>query len=143
MNALPAETGIAAETRVYYYDTDAAGVVHNVAYLRLVEEARTKLAEHLCWSLEEMATGPTVPVVARTEIDYMRPARLGDRLVIDARLTSIGSASFEMEFHIRRPSDGVTIAFCRQRLVGVNRQTGRPCRSRQDWRERWPQLVNQ
>ncbi len=143
MSALPDEPAIAVAIRVYYYDTDAAGVVHNVAYLRFVEEARTRLAEHVAWSLEEMATGPVIPVVARTEIDYLRPARLGDRLLIDARLTSIGSASFEMDFVVTRPDDGATIARCRQKLVGVNRASGRPCRTRQDWRDRWPRLVGQ
>lgn len=140
MSALPDEPALSVNVRVYYYDTDAGGVVHNVAYLRLIEEARSHLAEHIGWSLEEMGAGPVVPVVARTEIDYMKPARLGDRLRIDARLTALARSSFDIAFTVIRPSDGAVIARCLQRLVGVDMGRGRPVRTREDWRRRWPQL---
>lgn len=141
MSALPDDPSIAVDVRVYYYDTDAAGVVHNIAYLRFIEEVRTRLAEHLAWPLEDMAAGPVVPVVARTEIDYLRPAKLADRLRIEGRLASVGTASFEIEFSVTRPADGARIARCRQKLVGVHGATGRPCRTRPDWRSRWPHLA--
>lgn len=141
MSALPDDPALEIDTRVYYYDTDAAGVVHNIAYLRYIEEARTRLAEHIGWPLEDMAVGPVVPVVARTEIDYLRPARLADRLRVESRLAAIGPASFEIAFAITRPADGALIVRCRQRLVGVNVASGRPARTRADWRARWPHLV--
>lgn len=142
MSALPDDPALAIDARVYYYDTDAAGVVHNISYLRLIEEARTRLAEHIGWPLEAMASGPVVPVVARTEIDYLRPARLADRLRIESRLAAIGPASFEIEFAITRPADGALIVRCRQRLVGVNVANGRPSRTRPDWRAKWPRLYS-
>lgn len=141
MNSLPDDPALAVDVRVYYYDTDAAGVVHNIAYLRFIEEARTRLAEHIAWPLEDMATGPVVPVVARTEIDYLRPAKLADRLRVEGRLASIRPASFEIEFAITRPADAALIVRCRQRLVGVHLATGRPSRTRPDWRARWPHLI--
>jgi YbgC/YbaW family acyl-CoA thioester hydrolase len=116
-------------------------VVHNIAYLRYIEEARTRLAERLAWPLEDMAAGPVVPVVARTEIDYLRPAKLADRLCVEGRLAAIGAASFEIEFAITRPTDGALIVRCRQCLVGVHLATGRPSRTRPDWRARWPHLA--
>ncbi|MCC6352605.1 MAG: acyl-CoA thioesterase [Verrucomicrobiae bacterium] len=141
MSALPDDPSLAIDVRVYYYDTDAAGVVHNIAYLRYIEEARTRLAERLDWPLEAMAEGPVVPVVRRTEIDYLRPAKLADRLRVEGRLAAIGAASFDIEFEVTRPADGAGIVRCRQRLVGVHLATGRPARTRADWRARWPRLV--
>ena len=64
-----------------FFDTDCGGVVSNIAYLRFIEIARTHLAEELGLALREMAEKQTYPVVVRTEIDYRRAAKLGDRLV--------------------------------------------------------------
>ena len=63
-----------------FFDTDCAGVVHNIVYLRFIEVARTHLAEQLGMGLVNMANSQTFPVVVRTEIDYKRPAKLGDRI---------------------------------------------------------------
>jgi YbgC/YbaW family acyl-CoA thioester hydrolase len=63
-----------------FFDTDCGGVVHNIAYLRFVEIARTLLAEELGLPLATMAETQKYPVVVRTEIDYRRGAKLGDRL---------------------------------------------------------------
>ena len=81
---LPTKPEIVVPVDVYYFDTDAGGVVHNVAYLRMVEMARSQLAEHLGWTLKEMNETGYVPVVARTEIDYVKPAKLGDKIEIEA-----------------------------------------------------------
>ena len=58
---LPAEPRITMPLDVYYFDTDAGGVVHNIAYLRMVEIARTHLANALGWSLEDMGRTGLVP----------------------------------------------------------------------------------
>ncbi len=120
--------------KVYYYDTDAAGVVHNVAYLRMIEQARTELAAHLGWSLKDMADTGLVPVVARTEIDYIKPARLADELEIHARLAEIERVRFYLEFEILRPKDRQLIARCRQTMVTVQLPEGRPQPAPKDWR---------
>ncbi|HYR58800.1 MAG TPA: acyl-CoA thioesterase, partial [Chthoniobacteraceae bacterium] len=69
---------IATEVQVMFFDTDCAAVVHNIAYLRFIEVARTLLAEQLGMGLVEMAKTQLYPVVVRTEIDYRKPAALGD-----------------------------------------------------------------
>ncbi len=66
-----------------FFDTDCAAVVHNIAYLRFIEVARTLLAEQLGLGLAQMAEDQKYPEVVRTEIDYRRAARLGDKLTID------------------------------------------------------------
>ena len=54
-----------------FYDTDAGGVVHNIAYLRFVEKARTLLGAKLGLSLKQMSASGLYAVVTRTEIDYL------------------------------------------------------------------------
>lgn len=83
---------IRTEVQVMFFDTDCGGVVSNIAYLRFIEIARTHLAERLGLALAEMAQKQTYPVVVRTEIDYRRPARLGERLVIEGWLDRLERA---------------------------------------------------
>ncbi len=138
---LPSDPCLDVPVRIYYYDTDAGGVVHNIAYLRHIEEARTRLAEHLGWSLLEMARNVVAPVVARTEIDYVKPARLGDLLVIHSKLDRLGKASFSISFVVERPADGSIIVRCHQTLACLQMDKGRPIRTPIEWRNQWPHLA--
>ena len=74
--------------RVMYFDTDAGGVVHNISYLRFIETARTDLAINMGMSFEEIARTQIHPVVVRTEIDYKKPALLGDTLMVNGHLAA-------------------------------------------------------
>jgi YbgC/YbaW family acyl-CoA thioester hydrolase len=107
------------EVRVMFFDTDAAGLVHNIAYLRFIETNRSLLAEKLGYPLQEMLSCGDCPVVARTEIDYRRPARLWDALVVHGELAKFERSRFWCAFTIIRPSDGTLIVTCRQMLVVV------------------------
>ncbi len=89
-----------------FFDTDCAAVVHNIAYLRFIEIARTLLAEQLGLGLAQMAQDQKYPVVVRIEIDYRRAAKLGDRLVIEGWLDRIERVRFWCGFRIVRPADG-------------------------------------
>jgi YbgC/YbaW family acyl-CoA thioester hydrolase len=102
-----------------FFDTDAAGLVHNIAYLRFIETNRSLLAEKLGYPLQEMLSCGDCPVVARTEIDYRRPARLWDALVVHGELAEFERSRFWCAFTITRPSDGTLIVTCRQMLVVV------------------------
>ncbi|HTC13803.1 MAG TPA: thioesterase family protein [Chthoniobacterales bacterium] len=107
------------DVRVMFFDTDAAGLVHNIAYLRFIETNRSLLAEKLGYPLQEMLSCGDCPVVARTEIDYRRPARLWDALVVHGELAEFERSRFWCAFTITRPSDGTLIVTCRQMLVVV------------------------
>ena len=108
---------IRTEVQVMFFDTDSGGVVHNIAYLRFIEIARTLLAERLGLGLAEMAETKKYPVVVRTEIDYRRAAKLADRLVIEGWLEQLGRVRFWCSFRIHRPADDAVIAECRQMLA--------------------------
>jgi YbgC/YbaW family acyl-CoA thioester hydrolase len=107
------------DVRVMFFDTDAAGLVHNIAYLRFIETNRSLLAEKLGYPLQEMLSSGDCPVVARTEIDYRRPARLWDALVVHGELAEFERSRFWCAFNITRPTDGTLIVTCRQMLVVV------------------------
>ena len=105
--------------RVMFFDTDAGGVVHNIAYLRFIETNRSLLAEKLGWKLSEMMESQECPVVVRTEIDYRRPARLWDRLVVRGELEKFERSRFWCAFTIRREDGNDLLITCRQMLVVV------------------------
>src|SRR5437667_11911319 len=73
--------------------------------------------EHILWLPRE--SGQTYPVVIRTEIDYRRAAKLGDRLVIEGWLDQVEHVRFWCGFRITRPQDHMLIGTCRQMLALV------------------------
>ena len=124
---------IRTEVQVMFFDTDCGGVVSNIAYLRFIEIARTLLAEKLGLPLAEMAQTQRYPVVVKTEIDYRRAAKLGDRLVIDGWLDDLRRARFWCAFQITRPSDESVIADCRQMLALIEMPAAKLLPLPRDW----------
>jgi YbgC/YbaW family acyl-CoA thioester hydrolase len=131
---------IQTETRVMFFDTDCAAVVHNIAYLRIIEVARTLLAEQLGMSMRAMAESGQYPVVVRTEIDYRKPAALGDILITHGHLETVERIRFWCAFDIRRQSDNALIVTSRQMLALVQMPSGRPIRLPEGWAERFAHL---
>jgi YbgC/YbaW family acyl-CoA thioester hydrolase len=123
MTSSTTEPRIHCEVQIMFFDTDCAAVVHNIAYLRFIETARTLLAGNLGLSLAEMAKSQQYPVVVRTEIDYKRAAGLGDVLWCG--------------FDVTRPADGALIVRCRQMLALVQMPAGRPIRLPAEWQTRY------
>lgn len=84
--------------RVYYEDTDLAGIVYYANYLRFIERARSEALE--AGGIDQRAlqaeTG-LVFAVRRIEADYLAPARLSDRLRVETRLAALGGASCQLE----------------------------------------------
>jgi YbgC/YbaW family acyl-CoA thioester hydrolase len=130
------------ETReeVMFFDTDIGGVVHNIAYLRMIETARTRLAAKLGMKLRDMAQTQIYPVVVRTEIDYRKPATLGDELIITGRLDSVERVRFWCAFEIRRAGEEGVLITCRQSLALVQMPQGKPLRLPEDWMVKYGHL---
>ncbi len=122
------KTSIRTPIQVMYFDTDAGGVVHNIVYLRFIEQARTLLAIQLGMDFEHIRRTQIHPVVVRTEIDYLRPAILGDQLEICGHIAEVKGARFWVEFTVERPSDAARLVFCRQALALVQMPEGRVLR---------------
>ena len=124
---------IHTEVQVMFFDTDCAAVVHNIAYLRFIEVARTLLAEQLGMPLTTMADDKKFPVVVRTEIDYRRAAKLGDKLVVEGWLDRLERVRFWCAFRIMRPADDTLIATCRQMLAVVEMPSAKLLRLPEEW----------
>jgi 4-hydroxybenzoyl-CoA thioesterase/acyl-CoA thioester hydrolase len=142
ISALPFSMSPTIETReeVMFFDTDIGGVVHNIAYLRMIETCRTRLAALLGMKLREMSQTQIYPVVVRTEIDYRKPATLGDELVIKGWLDQVERARFWCAFEIRRAGEDTILIRCRQSLALVKMPEGRPLRLPEEWGERYAHL---
>jgi YbgC/YbaW family acyl-CoA thioester hydrolase len=122
---------------VMFFDTDIGGVVHNLAYLRLIEEARTQLAFLMGMDLKEMSSFSVFPVLLKTEVSYLKPATLGDCLRIEGCLSSLDRVRFFCDFIVYRQSDSAELVKCRQALAIVKMPEGRPQRLPKEWIEQW------
>lgn len=87
--------------RVYYEDTDAAGIVYYANYLKFAERARSEWLREFTESASLKASG-LVFVVRRCEIDYLLPARLDDLLEVATRVTGFVGATLDLEQTVRR-----------------------------------------
>jgi len=68
--------------RVFYEDTDMAGIVYYANYLRYIERARSDIVELLGLDQRAMRDADIVFVVTRVEADYVSTAKFGDRLEV-------------------------------------------------------------
>ena len=124
------------EFTVYFFDTDAGGVVHNLTYLRWIEAVRTDLAEILGWGIGEMVGGEHgCPVLTKTEVEYLRPAKLGERVRVISRLGEVGKVRFMVESEVRG-AEGQVYCRAKQELVSVDLKTGKAKALREDWRKK-------
>ena len=80
-----------------------------------------------------MAETQKYPVVVRTEIDYRRAAKLGDKLIIEGRLDRLERVRFWCAFKIVRPADEMLIAECRQMLALIQMPEAKLLRVPEDW----------
>jgi acyl-CoA thioester hydrolase len=89
--------------RVYYEDTDAAGIVYYANYLRFMERARTEWLEALGFPLAafERAHGVTF-AVRSAKLDFLLPARLNDRLSVSVQPALLRGAQLDVSQAISR-----------------------------------------
>jgi len=125
--------------RVYYEDTDAAGIVYYANYLKFAERARTELLRLLGFEHAALRAGHGAAfAVRRCAVDFLRPARLDDEVEVVTRLTGLGGATAEIRQVVAR--DGVDLARLDIRLALVA-ETGRPIRLPQGLRDALGPLI--
>ena len=89
--------------RVYYEDTDLAGIVYYANYLKFIERARTEWVRMLGIDQARLRThGGIVFAVRRIEADYLRPAKFDDELVVETRQIAVSGARIVREQDITR-----------------------------------------
>ncbi|MEO6566991.1 MAG: tol-pal system-associated acyl-CoA thioesterase, partial [Casimicrobiaceae bacterium] len=113
--------------RVYYEDTDAAGVVYYANYLKYMERARTEWLEAFGHPLAAFEREHNlVFVVHRCEIDYRRPARLNDLLEVTVEAETVGGSRFVAVQRVERGGEVLTDA--RVSLACLDAKRWRPMR---------------
>jgi acyl-CoA thioester hydrolase len=113
--------------RVYYEDTDAAGVVYYANYLKFLERGRTEWLAALGVTLIGLEREHGVVfVVHRMEIEYRQPARLYDSLEVTVQPIEIGRARLIAAQDVLR--GGVDLVRARVTLACLTRATWRPAR---------------
>ncbi|MAF94792.1 MAG: tol-pal system-associated acyl-CoA thioesterase [Rhodospirillaceae bacterium] len=89
--------------RVYYEDTDAAGIVYYANYLKYAERARTEMLRDLgTENARLMETEGLAFAVRRCEVDFFKPARLDDLLSVETRLIDVDGASLVADQRVKQ-----------------------------------------
>jgi acyl-CoA thioester hydrolase len=98
-------------TRVYYEDTDLAGIVYYANYLKFIERARTEWVASL--GVDQMALRAAqgiVFAVRRVEADFLRPAKFGDDLVVETKVQGLSGARIVLEQVVLRGGERLFVS---------------------------------
>lgn len=113
--------------RVYYEDTDSAGVVYYANYLKFLERARTEWLRAAGFEHHDIAAQhQAVFVVRAVAIEYLKPSLFNDSLQATVELSKVGNSQIVLAQRVLRA--GEVLAAAEVRLVCVNTTTFRPVR---------------
>lgn len=115
--------------RVYYEDTDAAGVVYYANYLKYMERARSEWLRKLGFEQDVLIqTDGIVFAVRSITVDYLKPARFNDALVVYSGLSEIGKVRLTFDQEVCRPAGDQTEVLARGvvEVVSIHAETLRP-----------------
>ncbi|MBC8013898.1 MAG: YbgC/FadM family acyl-CoA thioesterase [Methyloceanibacter sp.] len=130
--------------RVYFEDTDFTGLVYHANFLKFCERGRSDFIRLLGIDHRSLANPkdgePSVFVVRRVEIDYLKPARIDEVLEVATACAEIGGATLVLAQDVRR--EGTVLARARVSVVLVSR-AGKPQRLGALVREALQRFVNQ
>lgn len=122
--------------KVKTYDIDYLGIAHNMVYIRWLEDLRTALLEERL-PMEELLAAGISPVLVRTEIDYRRPVRIGDRPLGCVWVENLSHTRWTVATEIL--VEGQVAAASKQKGYFVELETMRPVRVPQPLRDLWEQ----
>ena len=117
--------------RVYFEDTDTAGIVYYANYLRFMERARSDMLRVV--GVDQRAAleaGEGVYAVAEVQIKYRSPAKLEDELQILSRVVEVRAASCVIHQRVMRGLEVLTDATVTAAFLSID---GRPKRQPREW----------
>lgn len=120
--------------RVYYEDTDLAGIVYYANYLRFIERARTEWVRGL--GVDQVALKANhgiVFAVRKVDADYLKSAKFDDALQVTTELLSLGGARIELRQEVWR---GAERLFTAHVVLVCLQDDGHPARIPPDLRRR-------
>ena len=116
--------------RVYYEDTDFSGVVYHANYLRFMERGRTNHlrlvgADHAALFAQAQGEAPGLAFVVRAmQIEFLKPARMDDVLVVETATVAVKGASILLRQRVRRGDE--TLLEAQVRVACVSGGRARP-----------------
>ena len=125
---------------VYFEDTDTAAIVYYANYLKFMERARSDMLRAA--GIDQrgaMECGEGVYAVAEANIRYLRPARLGDDLLIRSTLVQVRAASVVIRQLVFRGEEPIAEGRITAAFLTLD---GRPTRQPRDWVDRFEALAN-
>ncbi|QDY70281.1 tol-pal system-associated acyl-CoA thioesterase [Qingshengfaniella alkalisoli] len=125
--------------RVYYEDTDLAGIVYYANYLKFIERARSEMIRDAGLDQAQMKQDDgLVFAVRRVEADYVTPARFDDALAVETTVAAQSGARITLQQDVKRDDRLLFSAIVE--LVCL-RADGRPARLPASLRESLPRWV--
>ena len=124
--------------RVYFEDTDVAGIVYYANYLRFMERARSDMLRAI--GIDQRAaleSGEGVYAVAEVAIKYRAPAKLEDELVVVSEVREVRAASCVIHQRVMRGLKVLTDAYVTAAFLSPD---GRPKRQPRAWVEKFERL---
>jgi acyl-CoA thioester hydrolase len=113
--------------RVYYEDTDAAGIVYYANYLRFMERARTEWLRELGFEIDQLSARDQLLFAVRSaSIEYHIPCRLNDRLLVGVSVERIGPASLDLRQPVYRGETAVATGHIRLACLDAGTFKPRP-----------------
>ena len=118
--------------RIYYEDTDAGGVVYYANYLKFLERCRSEWLRAIGHQQAELLREPGIAFVVRSiQVDFLKPARLDDQLLVDLEVEKISRAQIFFRQTIRRADESLAggsgeLLSATVRLVCVNAAQMKP-----------------
>lgn len=113
------------DIRVYYEDTDMAGIVYYANYLRYIERARSDWVRGLGIDQRAMKEDGQVFVVRRIEADYLVSAHLDDELVVETEVVQVTGARLIMDQVVKRGGEALFHAIVTVVVVNDGGQVAR------------------
>ena len=114
--------------RVYYEDTDSGGVVYYANYLRFMERARTEWLRALGFEQDCLIREQGIVFAVRSaHVEYLRPARFNDLLIVVSELQHRGRASLTFDHTIIRQHEASQPCVTGEvKIACINADTFRP-----------------
>ena len=114
------------DLRVYYEDTDFAGIVYYANYLKFIERARTEFMRSLGIDQNRFRVeSGSVFAVRSLEAEYLKPAKFDDELTVITSLEDLSGARAVLKQDIVRNDDRL---FSSRVVVACVAESGKPCR---------------
>ncbi len=110
--------------RIYYEDTDAAGIVYYANYLRFIERGRTELLRALGHDQNALMKEGIAFAVRSANVEFLKPARLDDLLTVETNIASLGRAQVTFVQRILR--DNELLLDAKIRVACIDPALGKP-----------------